>query len=369
MSSLKTRDAATYPLGGLDRVGQAMDQSDVTASVPAPGGGAAARALAPLDRDTANAIVDRAIRRYIADRRAMVDAFIDRHFSLRGSLRLHRHAIGLDMVRAPINVAAGFATAGKRGIAYGLRRAGAERAADWLDDRQLFLRTKVGREIEWLIVTEFLGLPLEQPGRSSTRDALIETVLADPQVQKRLEEMLTALDRRAGDIDFRRRVTEAMVEYVGSRSAAADVTTTLFTAATGMAAYHQFTPGVAALSGSIAGSIAKTAAISNFWAGSWIGGLYYSIFSVPASPLLTAGVFSGLMVPLAVLTAFAGVVADPVQRRLGLHRRRLVKMVDVLERNLLGEGEARFVVRDHYAARLFDVMDWSSALLKLAARS
>ena len=193
-------------------------------------------------------------------------------------------------------------------------------------------------------------------------------MLADPQVQRRLEEMLAAIDRRAGEIDFRRRVTEAMVEYVGSRSAAADVTTTLFTAAAGMAAYHQFTPGVAALSGSIAGTLAKTAAISNFWAGSWFGGLYYSVFAAPASPLLTAGVFSGLLVPLAMLTAFAGVVADPVQRRLGLHRRRLVKMVDVLEQNLLGRDDVRFAVRDHYAARLFDVMDWSSVLIRIAAR-
>lgn len=342
-----------------------QDSKTIAGTGPVP---ARRTALAPFDRETADAIVDRAIRRYVDDRRAAIDSFIDTHFSLRGSLRIHRHAIGFDMVRAPINVAAGVATAGKRGLAYGLKRAGANSAAAWLDDRQLFLRTKVGQEIEWLVVTDFLGLPLEQPGRASTRDALIETVLADPQVQRRLEDMLMAIDRRAGDVEFRRRVTEAMAEYVGSRSAAADVTTTLFTAAAGMAAYHQFTPGVAALSGSIAGTIAKSAAISNFWAGSWVGGLYYSVFAAPASPLLTAGIFSGLLVPLAVLTAFAGVVADPVQRRLGLHRRRLVKMVDVLEQNLLGQKDARFVVRDHYAARLFDVMDWSSVLLKLAAR-
>ncbi len=335
---------------------------------PAPDAAAPATALVPFDQDAANAIVERAIRRYVQSRRETVDAFIDRHFSLRGTLRLHRHAVGLDLVRAPINVAGGVATVGKRGLTFGLRRAGARRAADWLEARQLFLRTRVGQEIEWLVVTEFLGLPLEQPGRVSHRDALIETILTDPAVQHRLEAMLAALDRRAGDTDFRRRVTEAMVEYVGSRAAAADVTSTLFSAAAGMAAYQHFTPGVMALSGSVAGSLAKTLAISNFWAGSWAGGLYYSVFSAPASPLLTAGVFSGLMVPLAMLTAFAGVIADPVQRRLGLHRRRLVKMLDVLELNLLGHGEARFVVRDHYAARLFDVMDWASMLLRLAAR-
>lgn len=344
------------------------DQAGVAPAADGPGGAVTATALVPFDRETATAIVDRAIGRYIEARRAGIDGFIDQHFSLRGTLRLHRHAIGLDLVRAPVNVAASFATVGKRGLAFGLRHAGARRAAGWLDARDLFLRTRVGREIEWLVVTEFLGLPLTQPGRTSRRDALIETILAAPQVRHRIGEMLGALDRRAGDTAFRRKVTEAMVEYAGSRAAASDLTSTLFTAAAGAAAYQQFTPGVAALSGSVAGSIAKTVAISNFWAGSWVGGLYYSVFAAPASPLLTAGVFSGMLVPLAMLTAFAGIVADPVQRRLGLHRRRLSRMLDVLEQNLRGRGDARFVVRDHYVARLFDVIDWTSVLLRLAAR-
>jgi hypothetical protein len=36
----------------------------------------------------------------------------------------------------------------------------------------------------------------------------------------------------------------------------------------------------------------------------------------------------------AVVAAFRGIIADPLQRRLGLHRRRLLQLIDALERQL-----------------------------------
>ncbi|MGH7085219.1 MAG: DUF6635 family protein, partial [Acetobacteraceae bacterium] len=44
------------------------------------------------------------IRRYIAARHQRVAAFVDRHFSLSGSLAMHRQALGLDLLRAPANL-------------------------------------------------------------------------------------------------------------------------------------------------------------------------------------------------------------------------------------------------------------------------
>ncbi|MDE0717359.1 MAG: hypothetical protein OXH64_05405, partial [Rhodospirillaceae bacterium] len=82
--------------------------------------------------------------------------------------------------------------------------------------------------------------------------------------------------------------------------------------------------------------------------------------------LLYAGVFAGMLVPLAMLTAFAGVVADPVQRTLGLHERRLNRLLDVFEANLTGESDAGFGARDHYVARLMDLLDWSASIVRLA---
>src|SRR5258707_12617349 len=50
------------------------------------------------------AIVHDAVRKYIATRRERIDLFVDRHFTLAGSLELHRRAIGWDLLRAPANL-------------------------------------------------------------------------------------------------------------------------------------------------------------------------------------------------------------------------------------------------------------------------
>ena len=55
-------------------------------------------------QELADAIVSDAAKRYIANRRERVDAFVDRHFTLVGSLALHRRAIGWDLLRAPANL-------------------------------------------------------------------------------------------------------------------------------------------------------------------------------------------------------------------------------------------------------------------------
>jgi hypothetical protein len=45
------------------------------------------------------------------------------------------------------------------------------------------------------------------------------------------------------------------------------------------------------------------------------------------------------------------------QLHLGLHQRRLNRLIDSLERELRGSGDARFVIRDHYVARILDLVD------------
>jgi hypothetical protein len=56
------------------------------------------------EREWARAVVSDIARRYLAHRRQCVAAFVDRHFSLAGTLRLHRRAIGWDLLRVPANL-------------------------------------------------------------------------------------------------------------------------------------------------------------------------------------------------------------------------------------------------------------------------
>jgi uncharacterized protein DUF6635 len=58
-----------------------------------------------LDTALAGEIVRDGIARYIVTRRERIDPFVASHFSLTGTLRLHRAALGWDIARAPLNLA------------------------------------------------------------------------------------------------------------------------------------------------------------------------------------------------------------------------------------------------------------------------
>ncbi len=60
------------------------------------------------------------------------------------------------------------------GIARGVS---AKRLSRFLASRRILLDTAVGREIEWLILTELLELPFRQGYRIARKDALAETIL------------------------------------------------------------------------------------------------------------------------------------------------------------------------------------------------
>ena len=76
---------------------------------------------------------------------------------------------------------------------------------------------------------------------------------------------------------------------------------------------------------------------------------------------MVAGATGGLVLLTAITAAFAGVISDPLQRALGLHQRRLHRLIDALGRQLKGDSDAAFHARDHYVARIFDLIDLARA--------
>src|SRR5215470_19274998 len=101
-----------------------------------------------LDAASARLVVDDAIARYFAERHRRVGPFVDRHFSLRGALVLHRRALGWDIVKAPVNLALAVPQVGLKLAGAALDRAGARRAGRGLRRVNLLLKTKVAAEIE-----------------------------------------------------------------------------------------------------------------------------------------------------------------------------------------------------------------------------
>ncbi|MFD2261804.1 DUF6635 family protein [Lacibacterium aquatile] len=318
-----------------------------------------------LDRQTLARVVDDGVKRYFEDRRQRVPEFIDRHFSWRGARRLHRHALGWDIAKAPVNLALAGPNLAIRAGALALRRMKREGLAERLDKIDLTLATDVGREVEWLLVTDLLELPYKQGERQSTHDALADTILSDPRIETFLRSQFAALDAAASDPAFRTRATELIGAYVGARGATADIATSIFTLAAGAATVRQFTPGVVSLGPALAGALAQKMAIAGFPLGAGIGGAWYGIFPAAAGPALTLGMTGGLAAVASALAAFSGMVIDPIMAGTGLHRRRLTSMLTSLEQEIAGGDRASLPLTDHYLARLADMLDLMRALTRL----
>jgi hypothetical protein len=304
----------------------------------------------------ARPLVDAGIRRYFADRRSQVDAFVDRHFTLVGTLRLHHAAVGWDVLRAPANIALALPQFGLQLAGNAAARAGRLRLARALD-RRIVLKTAVAQRIEWLLWTELLELPFQQDERRSTRDVLAESILAEAEAHPRVAAALASIGRHAQDEEFRHRLSAALETYTGSRRAAAEITTALVSVSIGALALKQLTPGVVALGPSLAAVLAQQAAIAAFPLGAGLGGVWYGLFPAAPGAGLIAGLTGGLMAAASALAAFTGVLTDPLQRRLGLHRRRLLHLLDTLERQILDPQAPAYTVHDHYVARLVDLLD------------
>jgi hypothetical protein len=313
-----------------------------------------------------DAIVRDGIRRYFAARRERVQPFVDRHFSLRGTAAIHRAALGLDVLRAPANLLLAGPQAAMKAAGAIAGRLGAARVSRYAASYNLLLRTRVSRRIEALVCTELLELPWRTNGLDVQRDALAETILEDPRVAAVAEETLLAIGRQADDPTFRARLTEAMGNYATTRAAAAEITTSLMTLGSGAVALKQLTPGAVTLGPALAALIAQQSAIAAFPLGAGLGGVWYGMFPVAPAGLLVAGLTGGLMVAASCVAAFAGLISDPVQRRLGLHASRLNRMLDALERQMLDPTAPAYAVHDHYVARLLDVFDLLGSAYRLA---
>jgi hypothetical protein len=179
-------------------------------------------------QELACAIVHDAVRKYIATRRERIDPFIDRHFTLAGSLALHRQAIGWDLLRAPANLFLAGPALSVKLASWAARRAGNHRLAAWLGGRRLLVETDVAREVEWLVATELLESPCRRRDRASYRDVIAETILADSRAAERLGAQLNRLAGR--DPECRGRVVLAIENYLGLRNATVEIATGFFAA-------------------------------------------------------------------------------------------------------------------------------------------
>ena len=301
--------------------------------------------------------VDQGIEAYITSRRARISLFIHQHFSFRGALALHRKTFGRDVYKYPVNLMWGLPVALVTGAADLLDKAGATRTAQWLHRMPRGMPTALHQELQWLLYTELLELPYAQEGRASHRDALLEHILADPRIAALCDEYLTHLHGVAEQPAFRAALERHLAEYGKTRGAVSELAGSLLHLAAGYAALSKATPGALSVGTAAATAIAQHLAIANFWLGSTVGAWYYAVFPVTASAGLVAATTGALLAAGGVVTALAWLVLDPLLATTGIHRRRLDRFVTALGEELRGGRGGAYRVRDHYIARVFDVLE------------
>jgi hypothetical protein len=263
---------------------------------------------------------------YFAGCRARVPAFTRRHFGLLGTLRLHYEAIGLDLLRSPLNVLLVGPSLFLRLAASALRLLRLERAARWLASRRLVVETRLARRIAGLIATELLELDrlAEAAGRPVPAEA-VEGLIA---------------------------------EYVAARDAVAEFASGTLAIVLSLSTMHVVAPSAFSLGPLLAERYAEEEALSGFWAGRWAAGWYYWWWPAHASWGEIAAFTLGLMVVFSIVTTFMGLLTDPLQRALRLHDRRLYRLIDTLERAAQSDRAARLALPDPYLARVADLVDW-----------
>ncbi|MGI3170428.1 DUF6635 family protein [Pseudooceanicola sp. C21-150M6] len=259
-------------------------------------------------------------------RRARLRGFCRATFGLRGTLQLHRAALGWDLLKAPLNVVLAPVFLLTRLLALLARALRLRRLSDWLASRRILLPTAVAQEV----------------GRRL--DVLLQEMAEQGLIVPSPEPL-----RRA-----------VIADYVGTRSAVAEIATTLLVIASGLFIFHTPTFGVMTLAGPVAELRAQSTAIADFPLGSGLGRLYYGVFPshIGPSQLLITGLV--LSVCASLFTTFAGIVADPVQLATGTHRRRLDRMLRRLDAARHGGLE-----REHLLARAGDLSDIALSLWRM----
>lgn len=294
--------------------------------------------------------IERGTRRYFAHCRAALPDFIDRHFRYPGAIATNRVALGLDMLRAPINLFWAPLFALVSILKFLLGRVSCTQAlAERLQRFPPGFTTQVQTHISQLVLTDLLHQ--NNPERS-LQYAIVDELQQLYETQVDTEIDTTRFHALAEPI-----IEEALSQYRVTRTASADITNTLSCIVLGAFAFQKFTPGGIGIALMFTSVISTQLAAQDFIFGETLGAIYYGVFPPEPSLALTAAVSAGVLATLAAFAALSGMISDPIQAALGLHRYRLQKMLDHMEQDFLERSGSSFRPKDQYVARILETFD------------
>ncbi len=294
------------------------------------------------------AAIQRGAANYFAACRGRAEDFSDRHFRFPGAWQTNRIALGWDLLRAPLNLLWAPIYLLLQLLAWTCQRLGMVTLAKLLDSAPGGLTTDVQRQLAAWCNSELLQRP-EQPGEP---DPLLAYIVEE------IDSSLHAtIDANAILQALQPTLNDTLDQYALSRTATADISNTLSATLLGAFAFQKFTPGGVAIGLLLASIGAREIAVHNFPLGHTIGKLWYGWFPPEPSLAASVGITCLVLMLLASLASLSGLLSDPLLSALGLHQRRLYKIIDHLERNFSSHSQHRFRSGEHYLARLLDGVD------------
>jgi len=309
--------------------------------------------------------LDRAIRNYIDSRRKKIPGFVKTHFSISGAVKINRKALGKDLIKAPVNLAWALPYTAIQVTSVVLKKIGLKKIDKLIEKVPIGFKTSVQEEINRLIYVELLELPYKKDNGKDVNDALLAEILDQPEIKCLFQVELDLILTQSQQEGFKKSLEKRLKEYSLSRTAISELAGNIIALATGVGMMGKMTPGGISFGTVLAATIAQQSAISSFFLGPTIGGVYYGMFPASASMGLAMASTSAVLATLAILSAFSGIITDPIQARLGIHEKRLNRLLDSLEKTLMDMGDSDLKIREQYLARVFDLLD----LLKTAAHA
>lgn len=307
-----------------------------------------------FSESTIQTVLDEAVSDYFDGCRGRIEGFITRHFRFPGAWYINKRALGWDLLRAPVNLFWAPFNMLVLLLAWLIQRLGWHRLGNLLRRVPGGLNTRVQIHIADLIYSDLLrpsdnidGPDLLQRTLVDAFDELVEPEVHNHRVVRELEPV----------------IADALLHYGLTRTASADISNSLMSAAIGVFAFKKFTPGGIAVGLLLASWWAQRVAIEGFFFGDFLGGLYYGLFPAQPSIGLSLVSIAVVLACLAVFASFSGLITDPIQSWTGLHKYRLNKMIDHLQKDFESNSNNTFSPKDPYLARILEILDAAKSQL------
>lgn len=285
------------------------------------------------------------IHNYFEQCRQRVPIFIKQYYCYPGCWQTNKQALGLDLLRSPINLIWAPIYLICIGVAFILVRCGFKPAKRFAEKLPGGMTTRVQKTINQAIERELIDRASLQTCIHRQLDNLASTHALNPKQSNAWHNGLDGI------------INTALNQLMLTRTASADISNTLFTTAAGALTFKKFTPGGIGLGILIAGIWANERAKQQFFLGQTAGHWFYTLFPSEAD-IADIGIAIGLiMIILSVVASLSGLITDPIQSVLGIHKRRMLAMINTMEQDLINQTQNGFKPVDPYIARILDLFD------------